>query len=92
MLFKHIFLECLPENIWIIQEDEDFKSPHQVAHRANKLMTDHTASHMTVHAIEPTTSLATTITPIPKCIEKPKQASRLPLPLQEDGQEVRTGL
>ena len=43
MLFEHIFLEHLPENIWITLEDDDFKSPHQVAHRA--FGTPHGESH-----------------------------------------------
>ena len=38
MLFECIFLEHLPEHIWIMLEDEDVKSPHQVAHRADKVM------------------------------------------------------
>ena len=76
ILFKHIFLERLPENIQIMLEDEDFKSPHQVAHRVDKLMAKHRASHMTVHAIEPATISAATTTLRPKHIKKPKQQSR----------------
>lgn len=76
MLFEHIFLERLPGTIRIMLEDEDFKSPRQVARRADKLMAHHRASHMTVHAVEPKTILAATIAPRLKHIEKPKQPIR----------------